>query len=401
MPEWGTGDVFRATIEQLTDAVSVFDAVRDTRGCIVDFRWTFANDAALAITGYRGVGLKGRSLLDLLPNHEASGLLDAFRGVVETGTPFEESNVWHDEVWGDGRRVKRAFDIKAMRIDGGLVVVSRDVTERRTNSIRVAQQGEELARAFGHIMTLNELGMFVQTCTTQDEVFAAVRKTCELVFPGGGAIDLGATQLRWGEEATATTLDPVHAELAEQIAVLGQAALKNLELRDELRMLSVRDPLTGTFNRRYMEETFTRELARVRRQNAPLGVIQIDIDDFKQFNDTHGHDAGDAVMKAVAATLKSSMRASDVVCRYGGEEFTVLMPEASAGVAEARAEAVRRRVEQLAVQHAGVALPPVKISCGVAACPAHGETPESLLRAADAALYVAKRAGRNRVARAP
>lgn len=181
---------------------------------------------------------------------------------------------------------------------------------------------------------------------------------------------------------------------AEQIIV----ALTNLQLRDRLRTQAIRDPLTGLFNRRYMLETAAREIARARRSPAiPVAFVMLDIDHFKMFNDTFGHDAGDHVIQMVAEELKRFVRGADVAARYGGEEFVLLLPEASRDDAARRVETLRQRVAALQPAHAGMNLQGITLSMGVAAYPADGDSTEAVVKQADIALYEAKRQGRNRV----
>ena len=174
-------------------------------------------------------------------------------------------------------------------------------------------------------------------------------------------------------------------------------AIANVKLRDRLRDQSIRDALTGLFNRRYMLETCTREFARAAREQQGVGVVTIDIDHFKKYNDDHGHDAGDAVLRAVGGCLETTFRNADVACRFGGEEFLVILPGATLEIAARRAEAFRRRVEALVVRHAEENLPKITVSIGVAAFPEAGDNPQLVLKAADEALYGAKKGGRNRV----
>lgn len=183
---------------------------------------------------------------------------------------------------------------------------------------------------------------------------------------------------------------------AEQLSM----ALSNLSLRERLRLQSIREPLTGLFNRRYLEESATRELARCRRRGCPLSLLMLDIDHFKAFNDVHGHAGGDALLAQFGKLLAGHSRGEDIACRYGGEEFTLILPEAALDAALGRAEDIRAAVEAMRVQHLGRELPQVTVSIGVAGFPGDGDTPEALLHAADAALYRAKHAGRNRVERA-
>ena len=181
--------------------------------------------------------------------------------------------------------------------------------------------------------------------------------------------------------------------VAEQFA----SSLAALQLREELHEQSTRDPLTGLFNRRYLEETLERELARAARNDAPLGVVMIDIDHFKTFNDTFGHRAGDTVLREVAALLQRSVRSSDICCRYGGEELTLVLLDASLENTCKRAEVIRKALEALTLTHEGKALGKLTASFGVVSAPQHGRHIGELLETADAALYRAKHRGRNRV----
>ncbi|MEW6279235.1 MAG: diguanylate cyclase [Candidatus Eremiobacterota bacterium] len=181
--------------------------------------------------------------------------------------------------------------------------------------------------------------------------------------------------------------------LAEQLSL----ALGNMRLREKLRNQSIRDPLTGLFNRRYMEESLERELFRSRRQSEPLSVLMIDIDHFKRFNDTYGHEAGDAVLRILGHFLKSHVRAEDIPCRYGGEEIALILPGAGLEIAGTRAEALRAGAESLSASHDGKALGAVTLSIGVACFPDHGSEADEVLARADQALYRAKHGGRNRV----
>jgi diguanylate cyclase (GGDEF)-like protein/PAS domain S-box-containing protein len=174
-------------------------------------------------------------------------------------------------------------------------------------------------------------------------------------------------------------------------------ALANLRLRDTLREMALRDGLTGLYNRRYLEDVFSRELHRAERSGKPVSVVMIDIDHFKHFNDQHGHDAGDFVLSAVARAISASIRPSDIACRYGGEELAVVLPETTLECARVRAEHMRRAIRETNLTHAGQTLPGPTASFGVAVYPANGRKPADLLKAADQALYRAKQAGRDRV----
>lgn len=166
-------------------------------------------------------------------------------------------------------------------------------------------------------------------------------------------------------------------------------------LQERLREEAIRDPLTGVFNRRYLDETLRRELAQAARGGFPLSLVLIDLDRLKDLNDTHGHAAGDQVLRAVAEAIGRSVRAGDALCRLGGDEFAVVMSNASLEHAGRRAEAWRAAVEALPVEFNGAVLR-TTVSCGAAAYPGQGADAEALAAAADRALYAAKRAGRNR-----
>ncbi|HET7891434.1 MAG TPA: GGDEF domain-containing protein [Candidatus Sulfotelmatobacter sp.] len=165
-----------------------------------------------------------------------------------------------------------------------------------------------------------------------------------------------------------------------------------------MRTQSIKDPLTGLYNRRYLQETMERETRRAVRAAQGLGVLMLDLDHFKRFNDTYGHDAGDAVLRETASFLLKSVRAEDIVCRFGGEEFVVILPAADLKVTQARAERIRARLREATLMHQGRSLGMITVSVGVAELPEHGASTKELLEAADAALYRAKREGRDRVA---
>ena len=185
----------------------------------------------------------------------------------------------------------------------------------------------------------------------------------------------------------------VAATLAEHLGLV----LANLELRETLQSQSVRDPLTGLFNRRYLEASLERELSRAKRGKSPLGVVMLDLDHFKSFNDTFGHEAGDDVLRELGTFLQRHVRGADIACRYGGEEFTLILPGASLAVTRARADQLRERIKQLQVDYHGQLLGPLTVSLGVAILPDHGTSGEAVLHAADTALYRAKTEGGDRV----
>ena len=162
-----------------------------------------------------------------------------------------------------------------------------------------------------------------------------------------------------------------------------------------LEQQAIRDGLTGLYNRRYLDATLPRELARVRREEGVLAVIMADLDFFKRVNDTHGHDVGDEVLRRLADCLLQNAREGDIPCRYGGEEFVLVIPGLNADAARERTEALRRAVEDMAI-NCGTHTIRVTISIGIALFPAHSEDADTLVKYADLALYEAKRTGRNR-----
>ncbi|MGH6925935.1 MAG: GGDEF domain-containing protein [Propylenella sp.] len=173
-------------------------------------------------------------------------------------------------------------------------------------------------------------------------------------------------------------------------------AVANVRLRETLQHQAIRDPLTGLFNRRYFQETLGRELHRASRAKHPLSVVLLDIDHFKRFNDTYGHDAGDAALKMVSDILLGRTRGGDVACRHGGEEFALAFLGLSAEVAASRVESLRHEIASRDIRFLGQTIDPVTISAGIAVYPNHAMDMDSLMRIADQALYQSKKAGRNR-----
>ncbi len=209
---------------------------------------------------------------------------------------------------------------------------------------------------------------------------------------------LGIFHLRWSEiQAPAPEVQAKVSQLAAALAEHLSVTLTNLKLRETLRTQSIRDGLTGLFNRRYMDETLEREYRRAVRQQRPFSLLLFDIDHFKKFNDLFGHDAGDTLLREVGRLFKAYVRASDIPCRYGGEEFLLILPETPLASAQQRAEDLCAAARAMQVYHQGKLLDVISFSVGVSTFPEHGQTVEHLLRAADAALYAAKVAGRDRV----
>jgi diguanylate cyclase (GGDEF)-like protein/PAS domain S-box-containing protein len=205
--------------------------------------------------------------------------------------------------------------------------------------------------------------------------------------------NLGLMYLRTLNSQPIQRWESLAISMSEQIAL----ALANLNLREILSSQSIRDPLTNLFNRRYLQETLERELSRAQRHKLPLGVIMADIDHFKQYNDSLGHDAGDGALQELGRLLQAKVRKEDIACRYGGDEFAIVLPGASLEVTQDRAEQLREAVRKMNISQDGRMLGRFSLSFGVAIFPDHGVSTKELIQAADTALYRAKKAGRDRV----
>ena len=272
----------------------------------------------------------------------------------------------------------------------------RSAKPRRWSLISAAAIPEEIARLIDH---LGADTVYAVPLTTKERTWGLLVSLCrgQSLFP---ADDVGMLTLL--AEQGAITLENVELytrqrRLVSQLEATNRELETNLRLQKALRVQAVRDPLTRLFNRRYLEETFERELRRAERRRGPLGVIMLDLDHFKVFNDTFGHAAGDALLRALGQFLVSRSRREDVACRYGGEEFVLIFPDAPLETTTRRAEQLREEARSLQVQYHGHSLGTVTISVGVAGFPEHGATTATLLRAADEALYRAKTEGRDRV----
>jgi diguanylate cyclase (GGDEF)-like protein/PAS domain S-box-containing protein len=208
---------------------------------------------------------------------------------------------------------------------------------------------------------------------------------------------IGVIHLCGEREKGADVLPEMNQQLAIMAADHITLALANLTLRETLRVQSIRDSLTGLFNRRYLDESLRSELARTKRRGTLLGVIMLDVDRFKQINDTFGHEAGDTLLQGLGRWLQANIRAGDISCRYGGDEFVLILPDASLEATTQRAQQICEGIRALTIEHQGRSMGAVSVSIGVAGFPLHGETRDALLAAVDAALYKAKEQGRNTV----
>lgn len=182
---------------------------------------------------------------------------------------------------------------------------------------------------------------------------------------------------------------------ANAVAERVSLALANLKLRALLRDQSIRDPLTGLYNRRYLEESLNREMHRAQRMGRNLSLVMLDLDHFKRFNDTFGHQVGDILLKEVAGVIKGRVRAGDLACRYGGEEFSIIVAEVDEKGASKCTESIREAIKHLSLHNRGQTLGTITVSAGIATFPTHAHDSEDLIRVADEALYKAKKAGRD------
>ena len=206
-----------------------------------------------------------------------------------------------------------------------------------------------------------------------------------------------ADRMRGGDLNARTGIPHGEEELSQLAGAFDDMAGALQQREQRLQEQAISDPLTGLYNRRYLNEFLPRELARSGRSNMPVSVMLIDLDHFKRVNDSSGHEAGDIVLTAVGNLLRGNVRGSDIACRYGGEEFALILPETSADAATRRAEDIRLAISTLNLTHAGRPLGKVTASFGIAVFPDHADNTDDLLRSADIALYAAKGAGRDRI----
>ena len=296
--------------------------------------------------------------------------------------------------------VARSHLIENMR-DGILVLDAQN----RIVDINAAME-TFIERKPSSYMGKNAFDVF-QPWMEKTDLFLEEMETCtELKFPKDPSryLDLRITPLYDGQLLSGRLI--VFRDITERKQVEKRLRYVNDKLQGQLieigllqsklREQAIRDSLTNIFNRRYLEETLDRELSRAAREDYPVCIIMIDLDHFKQVNDTYGHEAGDQVLKAIANTLSEQSRRGDFACRYGGEEFVITMPNIAMDIAYERAEHLRQCLTLLRVPFGYYSLN-VTISMGIACYPENGLTREAILRAADQAMYAAKEAGRDHI----
>ncbi|HKI53003.1 MAG TPA: sensor domain-containing diguanylate cyclase, partial [Anaerolineales bacterium] len=205
-----------------------------------------------------------------------------------------------------------------------------------------------------------------------------------------GVLDVSRTK-------TGNPFDNSEIQAALLFSQLAALALDNAQLHETLRQESIRDTLTGLFNRRFMQETLTKEISQAERKSLPMTVVMFDLDHLKEINDTYGHSAGDEALRNLSLLLKTKVRTGDTACRYGGDEFTLILSDTKPDIAKQRMDELRMELKQKPIQHEGQLIKQLTISAGIAEYPQHGSTVQELIKAADTALYRAKQAGRDQV----
>ena len=311
--------------------------------------------------------------LNLLKYHDLNQLLN---GLIESSAAFLDAPY-----------------ARILLIEGEMLVV-KAATQNQPELIGQKLGRQDTVLSWQALDTQEPVVLSDYRARSQKDGASPLRAVVEFpILSGEGC--LGVLALGRDKPGHEFTLDQI--QFGRFFADLTALVLNNAQLREALREQSIRDPLTGLFNRRYMEETLEREVNRVTRQLHPLGIIMIDIDHFKDFNDTHGHSSGDSLLKELGQFLRTHIRAEDIACRYGGEEFLLIMPDASVEVAQQRAEHLQKEIKSFQAPAFSLSSDGITLSIGVAVYPEHGRTIDDVLRAADNALYRAKREGRNRV----
>lgn len=235
-------------------------------------------------------------------------------------------------------------------------------------------------------------------CLHDQETTEAIPTLCAPITAQGEVLGLLYIQDTSGPEEG--KLQPDSCSIVTTLADHAGLAISGLRLRESLRLQSIQDPLTGLFNRRYLEASLNRELANAERQQQPLAVLMVDVDHFKKVNDHYGHDTGDAALSEIARVLGANLRSGDMACRFGGEEFAVLLPRANAESAAQCADRILQAVRGIDLQVGQLRLDELSVSIGVALYPLHATTAAGLVKAADLALYQAKHQGRDQMASA-
>ena len=261
------------------------------------------------------------------------------------------------------------------------VITQDDCWALRQGKAHTAKPGEEMLLC-KHLQKLPDYGYTCVPIIAQGEMLGMLHLKYNNFSPND-------------DEAQITRLHESRTRLVNITADNLALSLVSLKLREALKSQSIRDSLTKLYNRRYMEESLEQAIARCKRSVTNLGIIMLDIDHFKKFNDTYGHDAGDLVLVETARILNENFRESDVICRYGGEEFIIILPDISMDMMIKRADEVRKNIKALKLHYTESLLPAISVSLGLSIMPEHGNNSQTLIKTADAALYKSKNNGRD------
>jgi diguanylate cyclase (GGDEF)-like protein/PAS domain S-box-containing protein len=412
----------RAALDAVPEAWLFLRAVWDDAGRVADFVVLDLNAAGVRLSGHSRSTLIGGSFCELLPIHRQLGLFEWYLSVIETGEPFEDERCVITEAGEE-----RWMHVRAVPIPGGIAVATHEIDDRRRDEAARARLAAILeaspdivtiAGTDGRIQYVNHAGramLGLPSDAMSDDAFGLTVAEIQPQLLEGGALHEATRRANaygvWRGETTLRKRDgreiPVEQVLLAHLGANGTPAYYSSVMRDitdrkqaeaALRSLSLVDELTGLYNRRGFLTVAGPALARARERSAPVLVFYMDVDDFKQVNDAHGHGEGDAALVAVADVLRATFRESDVVGRLGGDEFVAFAVHGS-GMDSARiARAVVARLQQrlAALNTAGTCACAIRVSVGVAGVPAGPESAgqsslDALLAQADAALYAAKR----------
>jgi diguanylate cyclase (GGDEF)-like protein/PAS domain S-box-containing protein len=418
------GRRLRATLDSLLDPHMVLVCVRDDAGAIVDLRFGDANDAACEYVQRSRADLLGRRMSDVFPGAVRQGAVELCARVIETGEPVSRDDTpFMSEVLQE----ERFYDVRIVRLGDGIVMTLRDVTDRHVAAARLAES-ESMYRllaenAWDVIWTMELDGSISYISPSVERVRGitpaeAMAQTLDQIHPAESAARVTEYFGRLFEAiVNGTELPTFHGEqeyyrkdgsiMHGELDVAAQVDAEGRPLRivgvtrdiserkryeAELSRFAVTDPLTGAWNRRYGEQVFAADLAEARRYGPALSLLLLDIDHFKEINDTHGHQVGDRVLVELTRRLTESLRASDVLVRWGGEEFVVAMRHCTIADALPLAEKLRCLVADTPFDEVGR----ITVSIGAAEFEP-GDDLAAWLHRADRAMYDAKAAGRNAV----
>ena len=298
----------------------------------------------------------------------------------EPETRFDELTLLASRICNTPIAIISLVDEKRLYFKSAIGLKVREIPSNHSFCIEVVRQGEPIV-----VKDAKEDDRFKSNPLVHENPFFHFYAAALLIAPNNQVI------------GTLCVIDyiprDINLEQKEALKILARQVITQLELDVQ----AIRDPLTGLFNRRYADEMLRSELRRMDRKKASLGLLIIDIDNFKKVNDTHGHGTGDAVLMTFGKYLLENVRYEDVACRIGGEEFMVIIPETVLEVAQQRSEDIRNEFHKMEFLDDNKIVDNLSLSIGVAAYPIHGKTAEDLIRCADSALYRAKSEGRNRV----